>query len=295
MNKHLTLKLAKTTLFILFGFNTAFGQTAAVTGGTATVPVLKPGQATGERIGNVISAAISTAFPEVQRIIDLIWPAKKNQSKNATEAAASPGLIKASKDASSEQDKQIATIIQIANELSVMRTFLGYCIAADENVTAMQTILAKSQLSAKDFSDLDRAWNNASTRVAKLGSDDIQNQIMALKPTDSYVQKTLGNIASANLGLIQNITKELAAVESKDAKPEALEALRTDVNSLRDALTGVNSLAGIIIGDLSIGLKSIPDTLKGAMGSETVDAQTQADYDLFNRQIQKLYPPVRSH
>jgi len=282
----------KLAVMIAFGMASVLptvGQTTATaTGVSGAAPVAKPGQATGERIGTAISAAISTAFPEAQKIIDLIWPAKKTDPKKAADAT--PPLTKANSDATKVQNAQITTIIQIADELAVMRTFLSYCVAADENVTTMQTILAKSILSAKDQGDLEQAWNNASLRVAKLGSAEIQTQISGLKPTDSYMQQTLNNIAEANLGLIQNITEELKAVKT-DAKPETVEALRANVNVLKTYLTGVNSLAGIVIGDISLGLKSVPDALKGGMGSETVDKETQEQYDTFNAQLGKLYSP----
>jgi len=261
--------------------------TTTASSNSGSTPVAKPGQATGERIGNAISAAISTAFPEVQKIIDVIWPTNKNQSKNA--AAATPPLTTANKTASVDQNKALTAIAQIADELMVMRTFLSYCVAADENVTAMQTILGKSTLSSKDLSDLKQDWNNASLRVAKLGSAEIQMQISGLKPSDPYVQQTLGNIADANLGLVQNITDELKTVET-NPKSQEIDALRSNVNALKTALTGVNSLAGIVIGDVSLGLKSVPDILKGTMGAETADKTTQEQYDIFNERIRQLYP-----
>src|SRR5207248_11202048 len=63
----------------------------AATGATEAAPAATPadnGTSTGQRIGNVISAAVSTAFPAVTRITDAIWPpGSTNRRKNAAEAA----------------------------------------------------------------------------------------------------------------------------------------------------------------------------------------------------------------
>jgi hypothetical protein len=251
----------------------------------ATTPAaVKPGQATGERIGNAISAAITTAFPAAQKIIDVIWP---NKTQKKTAANATPDLVKAKTAADTNQNENFAAISAIADELTTMRTFLNYCVVADEHITAIQTTLAnKTALTPQDVTQIGKDWDFANLRIAKLGSAEIQTQIAALKPTDTFVQQTLGNIADANLGLIQGITKEVDAL-TKPNPP--LDALRVDINSLKTYLTGVNSLAGIVIGDIGLGLKSTKDLTKGAQGGK-IDNETKDEYTAFNNRLTALYP-----
>src|ERR1700735_2299073 len=135
---------------IAFGLLLAWpiaAQTTTNSPQNSTQPVTapKPGEATGQKIGTAISAAISTAFPEVQKIIDLIWPTNKNQPVKA--AAATTALSQPKAQANLQQTQALASLTQIADELAVMRTFLSYCVVADENVTAIQTILEKPTLS----------------------------------------------------------------------------------------------------------------------------------------------------
>src|SRR5260221_1527954 len=85
------------------------GTSANASGSTA------PGVATGQRIGNAISAAVSTAFPEIDKILNAIWPNRTqhpNEEKKATDAETA--LKPIAKSAATSQNSNAQDLVKAA-------------------------------------------------------------------------------------------------------------------------------------------------------------------------------------
>jgi hypothetical protein len=241
----------------------------------ATTPAPQPaGASLGEKIGNAVSAAVKTAFPAVQPIIDAIWgKSNGNKSKNDAQVA----LTNARQAALEKQQPNFDALQKAASDLVTVRNFLSYCVAADEQIVMMRSILTRSEISLDDKKALTYAWNIAKPNIQALSGDAISKQINSM--ADAFVQTTLLNVAKANLGYIQNIDDQL--------KNGDWNNLRSSIGDLQTKVSGVNALAGVLIGEVSTGLTSIPDKIKGAMGGPDQEA---AEKDAaFRRRLQDLY------
>ena len=72
------------------------------TGGPASPAATNNGTSTGQRIGNIISAVATTAFPAIKPILDAIWPnrdTKPNDTKKASDGEKALTPLKDKSDA----------------------------------------------------------------------------------------------------------------------------------------------------------------------------------------------------
>jgi hypothetical protein len=264
-----TAKLAL-LIMLLFLASHSFGYAPQVPASTPQ----PAGTSLGEKIGNAVSAAVKTAFPAVQPIISAIWGnSNGNKSKNDAQAA----LTNARQTALEKQQPSFDALQKAASDLATIRNFLGYCVAADEQIVMMRSILTRSDISEDDKKALTYAWNIAKPNIQALSGDAISKQINSM--ADAFVQTTLLNVAKANLGYIQNIDDQL--------KNGDWNNLRSSIGDLQTKVSGVNALAGVLIGEVSTGLTSIPDKIKGAMGGP--DQEAAAQDEAFRKRLQELY------
>ena len=225
---------------------------------------------TGVKIGSIVSAAISTAFPAVSTILSTIWPkGKEGDKQTKTNASA-----KVQDDQSTQQRKAaLAQIAEIGDELQTVRIFQQASTDASEQVIAMQALLQdKNSIDDNLKSQLDQMWILASGSLSQLKDPKVQAQIDAIKD-DTFVQESLTQVKNVNLGRIEVINKQIAGKQ--------LPALRKSVDDLQSKLSGVNHIVGIVLGDMSVSLKGLPTALTPAQGTPkyVTDEFTRATND----------------
>jgi hypothetical protein len=227
---------------------------------------------TGVKIGSIINAAITTAFPAVSTVLNAIWPKGKESDKQTKTNA----QAKLQDDQSTQQRKAaLAQITRTGDELETVRIFLQASTDANEQVIAMQTLLGDKTSIDEDLkSELTQKWVLASGNLSQLKSDQIQAKIDAIAE-DPFVQDSLTQVKKVNLGQIDVIKLQ---IEGKQ-----LKQLRKSLDDLQPRLSAVNHVVGIVMGDMAVSLKGLPTSLTPAQGIKTPqyveDENTRATHD----------------
>lgn len=234
---------------------------------TTHTPAPAPGVATGTAIGNGIKAAITTAFPAISQIISAIWPGNNNGSKNKQQASNATAPLK-------QQSVQGQTKLnEITGDLDAVAKFLSACMVAENKVIDMRTMLRlKTTFTPAETLTLKNDWTTAKgqlTPLAQAGS--VLNDV-----SDTYIQTTLQTIVGANSGPIGSIDNDISAGSA------GYPQLSADLATLDSQLSAVNALAGIIIGNVSYGLKeakNVAAAAQGTTGMSDAEKQLQTDFD----------------
>jgi len=227
-----------------------------------------PGAGTGTAIGNGIKAAITTAFPAISQVINAIWPGdKNNSSKKKDDATAATAGLK------SKSVEGQTTLNQITGDLDAMAAFLSACTVAENRVIDMRTMLRlKTTFTPAEALQLKNDWTTAKGRLTPLAQQaSVLNNV-----TDTYIQATLETIVQANSGPIGSIDNDMAA--GNTGYPQ----LASDLAVLDSQLSAANALAGIVVGNVSHGLKDAKNVAAGAQGTTEMsdsEIQIQADFD----------------
>jgi hypothetical protein len=250
------------TMFIVSGLAFAQGTTPA----TTTPP---DGASTGQKIGNIISAAVSTAFPAVSSIIKAIWPAGGNNSVKPAQATAA---LQPAKDQSNTAQKGNSdALIAAAKNLAVVRAFVTECGFAGIQITAMQRILAdrasQAKLTTAETATLNALWNPTSTRLGNLTKDAVGTSIDGM--TDDFLKVTLGAIRDAITNNAGNITMQI--------KDGTVVALSVSLSQLGPQVQGVTPLTGVLIGDLSTSITAAASKISSAAGQPPTDDTAGSD------------------
>lgn len=241
-------------------------------------PPAPAGTATGTAIGNGIKAAITTAFPAISTIINAIWPGtNNNNSKKKPDATnATTGL----QTKSVEGQTKLNTI---TNDLDAVTVFLSSCTVAENNVIAMRTTLRlKTSLTAAEALQLKNEWTTAKGRLTKLAqAESVVNNV-----SDTYIQTTLQTIVDANSGPIGSIDNDMGA--GAGGYPQ----LSSDLALLDSQLSAVDALAGIVIGNVSLGLKAAKNSAAGAEGVTTMTDDEQQNQKDLESQLKTQFPKL---
>jgi hypothetical protein len=223
---------------------------------TTTAPV--PGVATGERIGNVVKAAINTAFPAVGPAVSAIMSLiPNNTSKNVKTADVTAATTKALTDASTTGKVQaaqaIAPIGQVGAELATVNLFLAPSVEANNDVLAMQIQIAAA---APDWDGIKVNWSVAKAQLTKISA--VQDADIN-KVQDLFLRNKLTEIRGANSDLVIRIDAAVTAKNAAQATP--LLAKLTGV------LGGMPAAAGYELANLQGDLASLASWAKGTGGT----------------------------
>jgi hypothetical protein len=238
---------------------------------TTTTPTApNNGTATGQKIGNIVSAAVSTAFPAISKIIDTIWPRPADR-KTAAQATAALKATKTSAD--TEQKNNLADLKQQANNLAVTRSFVSISADVLTRISVMQALLSvrpagvslTDDLKPDEKARLQDLWGPAKTRIDTLQSDAIAKQLEGL--SDTFLQTTFTDIRSSVTDNGTNITNQLAQGRTV--------ALRDSLTQLAPKFANIVPLTAILIGDLGVSLEKAANNIAGAAGEETDAAAAQ--------------------
>ncbi|MBI4460323.1 MAG: hypothetical protein HY648_09740 [Acidobacteria bacterium] len=204
---------------------------------------------TGERIGSAISAAIRTAFPAVNDVINVIWP-NRSGKKTADEAER---VLLPKKQASTEAvSRSLDPIRKVGQDLSLVGSFLEHAVIAHDEVIKMRKVVGeKISLNDSDKKDLGYSWNTARARLEALDPKKMESEIN--KVDDLYLRDKLKIISSVNYGFVANITSQLNG---------DVEQLRKSLDTLEEKLSGITAVAGYLITDLSAALNRMPSIVQ---------------------------------
>lgn len=231
---------------------------------TTSTTTTNNGTSTGQRIGNIISAVATTAFPAIKPILDAIWPnrgAKPNDTKKASDAETALNNAKTQSDAN--QKSNINDLQNAASNLAVARTFITNCGDVSVRISAMQSSLSAKPPDQKptdaDKQALHDIWDPAKKRLDALQTDAITKAIDGIK-NDDFLKGRLQEIRDAATNVSDNVGKQI--------DQGRFDALRGSLSELAPKVDGVAPLAGILIGDLSSSLNTAANNLAGGAGSE---------------------------
>jgi hypothetical protein len=227
---------------------------------------------TGQAIGNIISAAVSTAFPAVSAILRAIWPTPA-ANKPVTPTQASTALQAAKDQSTTAQKSNSDALTAAAKNLSVVRTFATECGFAGIQIAAMQRMLtdraSQAKLTADETAKLNALWTPTNTRLGNLTKDAIGTSIDGM--TDDFLKVTLGAIRDAITNNATNITNQIRDGGAAD--------LSISLSQLAPQVQGIAPLVGVLIGDLSTSLTTAAGNIASHAGPPQADeiAAAQAD------------------
>jgi hypothetical protein len=234
-----------------------------------------PGVTTGQRIGNIVKAAVTTAFPAVSTVLDAILSKTKNGDSNKVstsdlKSAATSSAVKTdvSAKAQSGAAQAIAPIGLIAGELQTVNSFLAPTVLANDNVLLMDAGLAAS---SPNWDEIQIDWKVAKAQLDKISK--VQDSDLN-KVQDAFIRIKLQSIRDTNGDLVIRID---AALSNKDKNVPKTRAL---LQQLRQILDGMTSVAGYELANFQSDFTSLSAWAKGAGGqtkqSDSLETYTKA-------------------
>jgi hypothetical protein len=217
-----------------------------------------PGVATGEKIGNIVKAAVSTALPGLSGILDLIW---SKSGKQPGDAAKKTDLDKTAADKAVKDEimkaiqGKLQPVSKVADELGVVQRFLDPCVTATQELV---TIRVKMKDQTPDWQAIANGWQLAKIQINNLKgvSDADLNKIR-----DLYLRARLTQIRKSNDSTVVSIDQ---AVTQKN-----LDNLRADLPVLLTTLADMSAVAGYEFAELQADLTDLAQWAKGAAGGAT--------------------------
>jgi hypothetical protein len=228
-----------------------------------------PGVSTGQKIGNIIKAAISTAAPAATSVLETIWnflkkPTDSSASKTDLKAAAqNPQAQKTvAQQSQAAAQQQLQPISQVSSELGVINEFLSPSVNATQ-----QLIVAKTKMTeaTPDWQAIGNAWALAKIQIAKVKAipDADLNKVR-----DAYLNLKLGEIRSANDTSVVSI--------DQDISQKNLDGLKTDVTALLSVLSNMTAVAGYELSELQADITDLATWAKGGAGGLNTRPAQQA-------------------
>lgn len=230
------------------------------------------GTTTGQRIGNLISAVISTAFPAVDKVITAIWPPGKSaDKKNADQAT--PAVKNAKDVADAAQKENLAKLTAAANNLAVARTFATIAGDASVRIAVMQALLGEKDygkgLPTADKQNLQDWWKPAADELRDLQAQKLKDQVDSLD--DDFLKNTFSRLQGVSRSLVDNITDQLSQGR--------VAALTKSLGQLEPKLAEIVPLTAILIGDIGSSVTKASTKITGAAGPGDAAAAAAAEAD----------------
>lgn len=212
-----------------------------------------PGVAAGERIGNVVRTAISTAAPGLGSLLDLIWGRLGNPNANkATKAELKTAGDPVSTQIKVSAQQAITPLGRVADELAVIVQYLDPTVTASQNLIVMRT---KAADAVPDWVAIANQWELAKIQIAKLKAvpdADVR------RIRDLYLRDRLSQIRNANDTVVVAI--------SQDITNRNVDNLKGDVPVLLSTLANMTAVAGYEFAELQADIKDLSDWARGAAG-----------------------------
>jgi hypothetical protein len=224
---------------------TAIGYLSGVSSSAQTPPTTAATPSKGQRIGTIITDAITAASPGIGALVKILWPQSADQSKKVSQTDAqaalnSPQSQQALKDSALEKAKpQIQKLGQISGEMALISTFGKAAAQAATNVTTMQALLSATPAPSNLLTRLQEEWGFASDWINQV-KDVTDKQIDDAVDQTSIVTQ-LKALRDANRNVAGRIANRLK--DKKNIADVDLKEVAAFVNSLSDLLNGINATA----------------------------------------------------
>jgi len=248
---------------------TAIASSLARSEPQTTAPA--PGVVTGQKIGNVIKTAITTAVPALSTLLDLIW---SHSSKANSDSAKKTELQDSAKKPDTQVEanqkiigpiqEKLQPIGQVADELAVIEQFLDPCVTATGYLIGMQT---KAKEQTTDWQEIGNKWELAKAQLGRLKSVSASD---LRKVRDKYLAFRLGQIQKANDTTVMAITQEVTQKNLPD--------LKTDLAILLATLADMTAISGYEFSELEADISDLAiwakgDGAKGVVLPSNLDSQ----------------------
>jgi hypothetical protein len=191
---------------------------------------------TGQKLGEIAKAVIDTALPGVTKgveaVMNLIWPAGR-ENKAVKKADVSQDDIKkaveaAQKQAASDARKKIGSVSAVASELRVVYSAAEPISRAMINLDTMRTLLdvmpAGDELKAKVKDE----WDVASGKLAEIKLEDKDFDLVR----EHAIRSNLRELRNARTDLFKRVDqimarKDLDVAKMKEATKNVADLLRS--------------------------------------------------------------------
>jgi hypothetical protein len=216
------------------------------------------GTQTGQRIGNIISAAVKTAFPEVQAILQIIWPGWPNNNSRKTGNEAQSALTPAKNSADQAQQANIVELTKVAKNLAVARKFVTSCADVEVAISVMRSMLEskppRATLTPAEILKLQDWWVPASKSLDGLETPALKDDVQSLD--DDFLKSTFGAVQLGVEKFSSNITRQLS--QGRES------ALVNSLDKLEPRVSGITALTAILIGDMGSSIVAASTKLGGS-------------------------------
>lgn len=212
-------------------------------GAVGAAPVQAPpaaGVATGQRVGNIVRAAIDTALPAVGPLLDLVWKNPNGQKKGDDDKMKKSELEKTLADATKQLKKdaelKLRDVATVSLELRVIGRFLEPVTKARENLVRMQS---RAESSTVDWSEQKTDWGVVKAQlqtVDGIGETDIDFV------RDMWLRNALKQIKGVNKDQVIRISAEL--------ERQAPDRIRL-TSALQDLSLTLNTVTAAVVYELS--------------------------------------------
>ena len=219
-----------------------------------------PGVSTGEKIGNVVKTAITTAFPAVKDIVDLIWTKKPTTDNKVSKDQLQTATESAKKDVqtaiTAAIQPKLTPLARVSGELATVDKFLQPTVVAAINLAQMQTRLAGPM---PDWSEQEKDWKVAKAQLAQLRgiTDPELDQVR-----DKWLKNTLAAIRGVNDQAVVRVEAEVSATK-KNPQRQAVE-----IQALAVSLRDITAAIGYELSDLRTEMTDLADWAKGGQGGD---------------------------
>jgi hypothetical protein len=200
----------------------------------------------GKKIGEIVKAAIETAFPAAQTVIDAFW--RPATDRNKSKGQVNSGLEEARRTFKQQALAQMQAAGVVADELEVVQKFARAAVKAEVNIGRMKALMTVSSQGSPDWVQLGREWGFAKNHLAEVLGVDTS------KVRDEVVRGRLTDLQDSKTELMGRIDDTLHDARDKDA-------LRDYINSMENLLAGLDSIGAAELQTLS---HEITDLVKWA-------------------------------
>jgi hypothetical protein len=218
-----------------------------------------PGQATGEKIGTIVKAAIDTALPGVTSILGLIWGGKKEGDKISKQQL--EDAIKSAREDLRQQFaanalEKIQPVKKVADELATLYKFMEPATEANESIIRIQAVIsANPTITDPVQAQLKKEWSIATKQLVTLNGVDVNKTVR-----DGWLREKLIMIQDLNKRMVGDISDQIDAKNAGE--------LRDSLKDAAAALAAINRVSRVEVADLQSDIGGLASLGEGKAGDD---------------------------
>jgi hypothetical protein len=139
-----------------------------------TTPTTKSGEAEGTKLGNIINTVIGIVFPQVQPLINMLFPKPNTPPEKTAEISKKDledKLNKVKTDMQNQMKAVLDPVARIATEIEVLRNVLKPCIEIQDYLREINVLIAKSPITEENWKRVHVIWLLIKERVHFISTD----------------------------------------------------------------------------------------------------------------------------